>query len=174
MYSYGPPHMAKQKQDAQLEHTYSSSVRIQDVALKTCQRQWTIGRSGERGSGISVLVARHDEVYSIPESLGICIHCIYLHFSCSFLRALFYGTWSYWIQIFLNRSIWPIDGTLKSIITPDQSGPGSNGNEEVLLTSQISKNGSSTSDNFISYQGHPFFVGVYYPSARDTDKHILS
>ena len=32
-----------------------------DVALKTCQRRWTIGRSGERGSGISVSVARHDD-----------------------------------------------------------------------------------------------------------------
>ena len=37
MYSYGPPHMAEQKQDDQLEHTYSSYVRIRDVALKTCQ-----------------------------------------------------------------------------------------------------------------------------------------
>ena len=61
MYSYGPPHMAEQKQDDQLENTYSSSVRIRDVALKTCQRRWTIGRSGERGSGISVLTARHDD-----------------------------------------------------------------------------------------------------------------
>ena len=50
MYSYGPPHMAKQKQDDQLEHTYSSYVRIRDVALKTCQKRWMIGRSGERGS----------------------------------------------------------------------------------------------------------------------------
>ena len=39
MYSYGPPHMAKQKQDDQLEHTYSSYVRIKDVALKTCQKR---------------------------------------------------------------------------------------------------------------------------------------
>ena len=61
MYSYGPPHMARQKQDDQLEHTYSSYVRIQDVALKTCQRQWTMGRSGERGSGISVSVAQNDD-----------------------------------------------------------------------------------------------------------------
>ena len=61
MYSYGPPHMAKQKQDDQLEPTYSSSVRIRDVALRTCQKQWTIGRSGERGSGISVLAAWHDD-----------------------------------------------------------------------------------------------------------------
>ena len=37
MYSYGPPHMAEQKQDDQLEHIYSSYVRIRDVALRTCQ-----------------------------------------------------------------------------------------------------------------------------------------
>ena len=61
MYSYGPPHMAGQKQDDQLEHTFSSYVRIWDVALKTCQRQWTIGRSSERGSGISMLAAWHDD-----------------------------------------------------------------------------------------------------------------
>ena len=61
MYSNGPPHMAKQKQDDQLEHTYSSYVRTQDVALKTCQRRWMIGRSSERGSGISLLATRHDD-----------------------------------------------------------------------------------------------------------------
>ena len=70
MYSYGPPHKAEKKQDEQLEHTYSSYVRIRGVALKTCQRQWTIGRSGKRGSGISMLAARHDDdddmVSSIP------------------------------------------------------------------------------------------------------------
>ena len=32
-----------------------------NVALKTCQRRWTIGKSGERGSGISMLVAWHDD-----------------------------------------------------------------------------------------------------------------
>ena len=53
--------MDEQKQDDQQEHTYSSYVRIWDVAEKTCQRRWTIGKSGERGSGISVLSARHDD-----------------------------------------------------------------------------------------------------------------
>ena len=52
---YGPPHMAGQKQDDQQEHTYSSYVKIRDVAQNTCRRRWTIGRSGERGSDISVL-----------------------------------------------------------------------------------------------------------------------
>ena len=61
MYSYGTPHMAGQKQDDQLGHTYSSYVRIRDVALKTSQRRWTIGRGGERGSGISVQAVRHDD-----------------------------------------------------------------------------------------------------------------
>ena len=55
------PHMARQKQDDQHEHTFSSYVRIRDVALKTCQRRWTIGRSGKRGSGISVQAAQCDD-----------------------------------------------------------------------------------------------------------------
>ena len=55
------PHMAKQKQDDQHEHTFSSYVRIRGVALKTRQRRWTIERSDERRSGISVLAARHDD-----------------------------------------------------------------------------------------------------------------
>ena len=61
MYSYGPPHMAKQKQDDQPELTYSSYVRTQDVTQKTCRRRWMIGRSVERWLGISVLTARHDD-----------------------------------------------------------------------------------------------------------------
>ena len=52
--------MAAQKQDDQLERTFSSYVRIQVVVLKTYLGRWTIGRSGERGSGISVLPARYD------------------------------------------------------------------------------------------------------------------
>ena len=53
--------MAEQKQDDQHERTFSNYVRIRDVVKKTCQRRWTIGKSGERGSGISVLPARHDD-----------------------------------------------------------------------------------------------------------------
>ena len=61
MYTYGPPHMAVQKQDDQHEQTFSSYVRIRDVVRKTCLGPSTIGTSGERGSGISVLPARHDD-----------------------------------------------------------------------------------------------------------------
>ena len=45
----------------QLERTFSSYVRIQIVVLKTYLGRWTIGRSGERESGISVLPARYDD-----------------------------------------------------------------------------------------------------------------
>ena len=43
------------------QHIYGIYVRIRDVALKTCQRRWTTGKSGEWGSGVSVLAARHDD-----------------------------------------------------------------------------------------------------------------
>ena len=56
-----PPCMAGPKHDDQLEHKSGSYVRIRDAALKTCQRRWKIGRSGERGSRISVPVAWHDD-----------------------------------------------------------------------------------------------------------------
>ena len=67
------PHMAGQKQDDQLDHTFSSYVRIRDVALKTCQKRCTIGRSGERGSRISAQAARHDDddLYLKPKELVI-------------------------------------------------------------------------------------------------------
>ena len=67
------PHMAKKKQDDQLEHTYSSYVRIRDVVLKTCQKRSMIGRSGERGSEISVLAALHDD-----DDIYICVY-IYIY-----------------------------------------------------------------------------------------------
>ena len=49
------------QQNDQHEHTFSSYVRIRDVVLKTCLGRGTIGRSGERGSVISVLPAWHDD-----------------------------------------------------------------------------------------------------------------
>ena len=104
MYSNGPLHMAEKKQDDQLEHTYSSYVRIRDVALKICRRRWTIGRSGERGPGISVLAARHDYYY---------------FYYCTPLRAFhtsvsrWYSIWA-WVTTSLLKSpgffsvFWPI------------------------------------------------------------------
>ena len=43
---------------------------IQQLCEDTgCQRRWTIGKSGERGSGISVQAARHDDDMHKPESI---------------------------------------------------------------------------------------------------------
>ena len=79
MHSCGPPHMANQKQDGQLEHTYSSYVMIRDVTLKTCQRRWMIGRRGDRESGISLLAAHDDDIFVFC----VCVHewayTLYMH-----------------------------------------------------------------------------------------------
>ena len=65
----------------------------------------------------------------------------------------------------LFSSIWPIDRTLSGATTLGQSGPGSDGNEEVLCISQCSSiTGSSPSDCQLSYPGH-LFEGSY-PSAE--------
>ena len=53
--------MDEQRQDDQQEPTNDSNVPIQDVAFKTYQKRWTIEKGGERGSGISVLMVRHDD-----------------------------------------------------------------------------------------------------------------
>ena len=61
MNSCEPLHMDEKRQDDQLEPTYSSSVLIRDVFLKTYRKQWTIERSSKRGSWISVLMVRRDD-----------------------------------------------------------------------------------------------------------------
>ena len=63
-----------------------------------------------------------------------------------------------------NSSIWPIDRTLSGATTPDQSGPGSDGNEGVLHISQSSKAELSSSDCLVSKSGHS--LGKSYPSAE--------
>ena len=44
-----------------LELILNSSVRTQDVVRRTCQKRWMIETNGERESGKSVLIARHDD-----------------------------------------------------------------------------------------------------------------
>ena len=61
MYSCGPLHMDEQRQDDQLEPTCSNSLLVRDVALKIYRKQWAIEKGGERESGISVQMARHDD-----------------------------------------------------------------------------------------------------------------
>ena len=68
--------MAVQKQDDQHEHTFSSYVRIRDVVLKTYLGRWTIGRSGERGSGISVLPARYDDDINVITLIVVSLNLL--------------------------------------------------------------------------------------------------
>ena len=65
----------------------------------------------------------------------------------------------------LNSSIWPIGGTLSGIISLDQSGPESNGNEGVLHIPQSSRTGVSPSDSFVLYPEHSL-SNRSYPSAE--------
>ena len=103
MYSYGPPHMAVQKQDDQHEHTFSSYVRIRDVVLKTCLGRWTIGRSGERGSGISMLAAWHDDDDEV--------HFIIIHEITLFFLSLPFHSFSF-ISFFFPYILSKIDDVL--------------------------------------------------------------
>ena len=51
-----PLHMDEQRQEDQLEPTYSISVPIRDVDLRTCRKQFRIEKAGGRGSENSVLM----------------------------------------------------------------------------------------------------------------------
>ena len=66
-----------------------------------------------------------------------------------------------------NSSIWPIDRTLSGATSPDQSGPGSNGNERVLHIPQSSSiTEASPSYCLVSYPEHSLAVGVSYLSTE--------
>ena len=75
----------------------------------------------------------------------------------------------------LNISLWPIDRTLPDATTLDQSGPGSDGNKEVLCIPQSSSlSGASPSDCLVLYPGHSCFflslcretIGIFYSPSR--------
>ena len=70
--------MDEQKQDGPLERIYNSSVRIQDIGLKTSWEQWTIETGSERGSGRSVVAMQHDDdddddiyIYALLQRLNV-------------------------------------------------------------------------------------------------------
>ena len=64
-----------------------------------------------------------------------------------------------------QSSIWPIDRTLSSATTLDQSGPVSDGNEGILHIPQSSSiTGALAWDGLMSYSGE--WLGKSYPSAE--------
>ena len=113
MYSYGSPHMAAQKQDDQHERTFSSYVRIQVVVLKTYLGRWTIGRSGERGSGISVLPARYDDDDEVKRKIRWLLNVIVgirldAHWKANVNKNVWCIKWKYiviWVMIEIKRYI---------------------------------------------------------------------
>ena len=76
----------------------------------------------------------------------------------------------------LFSSIWPLYRTLSDATTPCKSGPGSDGNKEVLRISKSSStNGTLPSDRLVAYPGHSSVeflplcrdaVGVFYRNRR--------
>ena len=69
-----------------------------------------------------------------------------------------------WYQVFLQIwiisiiSVVLIDGTLTGTTIPDQSGPGSNGNEDVLDILIFQNWGHTIRYNWVSYQDTTFFL----------------
>ena len=111
--------MANQKQHDQLEHTYSSYVMIRDVTLKTCQRRWTIGRRGERGSEISVLAARYDDDDDV-KSIFIHINSSFSNNSVKHIKTLLFQTIQFRTRTKFS-SIWPKDLNMVSIFLSHRS-----------------------------------------------------
>ena len=75
--------------------------------------------------------------------LSINIFVLFLEFLCSWLNHIKYSNQ---IQIVSYLNYLPHRGALIGTTIPGQSGPGSNDDEGVLHTPQISRNGASQSD----------------------------
>ena len=86
---------------------------------------------------------------------SIAIYCLH---TVKWFQVLLSNTNSpIWTQLnghkyrkWLTISIWPINGNLTGTTNPDQSGPGSNGNEGLLHIPQSSKAGAMPSDGLMS------------------------
>ena len=77
-------------------------------------------------------------------------------------------SYSLHIYIFLwNKSIWPIDGMLMGTTMPDQSGPESNGNKEVLHSPEL-KPHHQMQFSIIPWTPLLFFGGRLTPFVEDT------
>ena len=84
---------------------------------------------------------------TLSQQIRIFWHTIQWKKNILFLHTIWWNknifcTLSYRIRIFLNRFIWSMDKTLTITATQGQNGPGSNGNEEVLLISHFNTTSS--------------------------------
>ena len=95
---------------AQLERTYSSSVMIRGVALRIWRKRWQIGRGGEKGSGISLLMAQQDDDNEINMIwfgwvgfYGISTTVDYLILNPLYTYILIYMIWFGWVLWLINH-----------------------------------------------------------------------
>ena len=133
-----------------LESAKLFSMRIPKDSFKAPYTLSTKKESGEERKekkqivgiviGLFITACQPASGYFMPWVLEIgFIVRLYLYFLVKLFEFLFFLSGR--MRIILNRSIWPIQGTLTSTNVPGQSGPGSNGNEEVIHTSEIPRTG---------------------------------
>ena len=92
-------------------------------------------------------------------SIVFCLHTVNV-------KTVLFQTIQFSISIQFS-SIWPIDKTLSGVTTPDQTGPGSDGNEGLLqILQSASITGTSLSDCLVSYPGHSLGGGGFTPLQR--------
>ena len=126
-------------------------IKLKIGLILTCQSIW--GYFMLKGLGILYIVVFIFTFFAVILSIHFIIQIIYtqLHsfkqlllFNNDYLSAHSYmaSTISY-LRQFSNGSIWSKKGNLTHTTTWSQSGPGCNGNEGVLYTSQSSTTGSS-------------------------------
>ena len=79
--------------------------------------------------------------YLILKSLGFAFNIYIYIFVYFFLKIFYFENNLIEYESFLNKSIWPIDGTLTGSTTSDPSGPGSNDIEGLFKTTERSITG---------------------------------
>ena len=87
------------------------TMRIWDVVLKTCRRRWTIGKSGERGSGISMLAARHDDDDDDIEKYSFVAENILSPLMWVKCFAIFWYMGSLWWVYYMTKVAQAVQGT---------------------------------------------------------------
>ena len=99
-------------------------------------------------------------VASAPITIGITVtflFYVFFQYSCKVLEFISLLTFFLFYPVIsrngnVHYSIWPIEKTLSSATTPDQSGPWSNGNKGVLRIPQASNiTGTLPLDCLVSY-----------------------
>ena len=98
------------------------------------------------------------KVISCLKVRELCTLYVYIYIFVLLYLKSFFVTLSYQIWI-IPKSIWSIGETPTSTTTSGQSGPRSNGKEDVIYCPQISRTGALTSDPILPRKSS-FWVGV--------------